>query len=136
MRSWSDRVWIAEAPLRFYGVPFGTRMTVVRLAGGGLWVHSPLDPVPPLRTEIDALGPVRYVVSPNKLHHLFLGAFHEAYPSAKMFAPPGLQKKRPDLGFNGVLGGPGPDRPAREPGDGGGGVLPRRQPHPDRRGPL
>ena len=55
MRKWSDRIWIAEAPLRFYGVPFGTRMTVVRLADGGLLVHSPLDPVPPLRAEIDTM---------------------------------------------------------------------------------
>jgi len=81
MRKWSDRIWIAEAPLRFYGVPFGARMTVVRLADGGLLIHSPLEPVPPLRAEIDALGPVRYVVSPNKLHHLFLGGFLQAYPS-------------------------------------------------------
>ena len=104
MRQWSDRVWIAEAPLRFYGVPFGTRMTVVRLADGGLFVHSPLDPVPRLRAEIDALGPVRYVVSPNKLHHLFLAVFQEAYPSAKMFAPPGLREKRRALRFDGALG--------------------------------
>ena len=101
MREWSDRIWIAEAPLRFYGVPFGTRMTVVRLADGGLLVHSPLDPVPPLRAEIDALGPVRYVVSPNKLHHLFLGGFLQAYPSAQLFAPPGLASKRRDLRFDG-----------------------------------
>ena len=103
MRQWSDRIWIAEAPLRFYGVPFGTRMTVVRLSDGGLLVHSPLDPVPPLRAEIDALGPVRYVVSPNKLHHLFLTAFLEAYPSARLFAPPGLAGKRPDLRVDGLL---------------------------------
>jgi hypothetical protein len=104
MRSWSDRIWIAEAPLRFYGVPFGTRMTVVRLEDGGLLVHSPLDPVPELRSEIDALGPVRYVVAPNKLHHLFLAAFQRAYPSSKLFAPPGLPKKRRDLHFEAALG--------------------------------
>jgi hypothetical protein len=103
MRRWSDRIWIAEAPLRFYGVPFGTRMTVVRLADGGLFVHSPLKPAPELRSEIEALGPVRCAVSPNKLHHLFLGPFREAYPSARLFASPGLPKKRPDLAFDGVL---------------------------------
>ena len=47
MRRWSDRIWIEEAPLRFYGVPFGTRMTVVRLEDGGLLVHSPMDPASP-----------------------------------------------------------------------------------------
>ena len=102
MRQWSDRIWIAEAPLRFYGVPFGARMTVVRLADGGLLVHSPLDPEPLLRAEIDALGPVRYVVSPNKLHNLYLAGFLQAYPSAQLFAPPGLASKRPDLRFDSV----------------------------------
>jgi hypothetical protein len=104
VRHWSDRVWIAEAPLRFYGIPFGTRMTVVQLADGGLFVHSPLPPAPELRDEIDALGPVRHVVSPNKLHHLYLGDFRHAYPSAKLFASPGLAKKRRDLRFDGQLG--------------------------------
>lgn len=104
MRQWSQRVWIAEAPLRFYGVPFGTRMTVVQLAEGGLFVHSPLEPTPALRAALDALGTVRCVVSPNKLHHRFLGAFGAAYPEARYFAPPGLAEKRPDLHFDAVLG--------------------------------
>jgi glyoxylase-like metal-dependent hydrolase (beta-lactamase superfamily II) len=104
MRQWSDRIWIAEAPLRFYGVQFGTRMTVVQLADGGLFVHSPLEPVPELRAEIEALGPVRCVVSPNKLHHLFLGPFRQAFPSAQVFASPGLEKKRRDLYFDAALG--------------------------------
>jgi hypothetical protein len=104
MRQWSDRVWIAEAPLRFYGIPFGARMTVLKLADGGLFVHSPLEPTPALRAELDALGPVCCVVSPNKLHHLFLSAFAAAYPDASCFAPPGLAEKRPDLHFDAVLG--------------------------------
>jgi hypothetical protein len=85
-------------------------MTVVRLADGGLLVHSPLEPAPSLRDEIDALGPVRFVVSPNKLHHLFLAPFHDAYPAARLFASAGLPEKRRDLRFDGVLG----DRPELE----------------------
>ena len=27
-------------------IPFSTRMTVVRLADGGLWCHSPIAPAP------------------------------------------------------------------------------------------
>jgi len=29
-------------------IPFSTRMAVVRLADGGLWCHSPIDPAPEL----------------------------------------------------------------------------------------
>lgn len=40
-------------------IPFSTRMAVVRLADGGLWCHSPIDPAPELFAQIDALGEVR-----------------------------------------------------------------------------
>ena len=36
-------------------IPFSTRMAVVRLADGGLWCHSPIDPAPELFAKIDAL---------------------------------------------------------------------------------
>lgn len=97
LREWADGIWIAAAPLRFYGVPFGTRMTVVRLADGSLLLHSPIAPVPELRTELDRLGPVRHVLSPNKLHHLHLGAALAAYPDAKLHVPPGLAAKCPEF---------------------------------------
>jgi hypothetical protein len=71
LREWSDGVWIAEAPLRFYDIPFGT---FLRLGDGALLLHSPISLSPGLRSELDLLGLVKYIVSPNKLHHLFLGS--------------------------------------------------------------
>jgi Domain of unknown function (DUF4336) len=50
-------VWLAAAPLSFLGLRIGTRMTVVRLASGDLWVHSPIALTPELRAAVDALGP-------------------------------------------------------------------------------
>ena len=44
-------------------------MTVVRLADGGLWCHSPIAPAPELFAQIDALDEVRHLVSPNKIHY-------------------------------------------------------------------
>ena len=38
----AEDLWVEARPLRFFGVEMGTRMTVVRLADGGLWVHSPV----------------------------------------------------------------------------------------------
>jgi hypothetical protein len=53
---------------------------------------------------VDALGAVRCVVSPNRLHHLFLGEWKSAYPQARLYASPGLHRKRRDLSFDGDLG--------------------------------
>ncbi len=40
----NDSLWVAQIPLRTYGLEIGTRMTVCRLSSGDLWVHSPIKP--------------------------------------------------------------------------------------------
>lgn len=97
LQEWADGIWIAEAPLRFFGIPFGARMTVVRLDDGSLLLHSPIHISPGLRSELGLLGPVRHIVSPNKLHYRFLDAAIATYPDAKLYVPPGLVEKRPEL---------------------------------------
>ena len=94
-------MWVAQAPLRFYGIPFGTRMTVVRLRNGALWLHSPIGIDAALERALRELGEVRFVVSPNKLHHLYLADAQAAFPEAELYAPPGLSRKRPKLRFEG-----------------------------------
>jgi len=99
-----DQIWIADGPtVSFYGFPYPTRMAVVRLENGDLWVWSPVGLTDELADEVDALGAVRYLISPNKIHHLFLGEWAKRWPEAEMYASPGLQKKRPDLDFTAEL---------------------------------
>ncbi len=100
----SNRLWVAETPLRFYSVEVGTHMTACRLSDGGLWLHSPVRLMEELREDLDRLGEVRFVVCPNKLHHLFVGEYFSAYPGARFYASPGLAEKRRDPSFHGVLG--------------------------------
>lgn len=97
-------VWTASRPLRFLALETGTRMTVVRLDDGGLFVHSPIALDDALRAAIDALGPVRAIVAPSKFHHLFVASWVAAYPEARVLACPGLPDKRPDVAWSGVLG--------------------------------
>lgn len=98
-------IWIAEGPVvSFYGFPYPTRMIVIRLSDGGLFVWSPIALTPALKAQVDALGPVAHVVSPNKIHHLSMGEWQDAYPSARLYASPGLAQKRKDLRFDAVLG--------------------------------
>jgi hypothetical protein len=96
-------LWIFDQPHKFLGIEIGTRMTIVRLETGDLFLHSPIQLTGEARKQLDALGTVRYVVAPNRFHHLYIKDYFSAYPEAEFFAAPSLQKKRPDLSFNGVL---------------------------------
>ncbi|MEJ5031972.1 DUF4336 domain-containing protein [Comamonas sp. MYb69] len=93
----TDDLWSATQQISVHGLPVRTRMTVVRLPGGALWLHSPIAPTPALRAALDALGDVRWIVAPNRMHHLFAGAWQAHYPLAALWGAPGLAAKRPDL---------------------------------------
>ncbi len=96
-------LWIADAPLRFAGLEVGSRMTVVRLPGPKLLLHSPIAASDELVREVKALGPVAYLVAPNRFHHLFVGDWQRACPDAAIYAAPGLDAKRADLAIAGEL---------------------------------
>jgi hypothetical protein len=98
------RIWIEERPQRFFGMPMGTRMTLIKLGDGGLFVHSPVVPDEAVETLIAREGPVRFVIAPNRLHHLYLTPFLAAHPEAELWIVEELAKKRRDLTPTGVLG--------------------------------
>ena len=94
----ANSVWIVDGPVIQFGYlgmkfPFPTRMTIVRLADGALWVHSPTDLPPSLKREVDALGPVRYLIAPNRIHYWWVEDWAAAYPDAITYAAPGVQKQ-------------------------------------------
>jgi hypothetical protein len=99
-----EGVWTATRETRFWGLETGSRMTVVRLSDGGLFVHSPVGLDDETRRAVDALGEVRVVVAPSVFHHLHVAAWMAAYPGALFTACPGLEWKRPDLSFHAMLG--------------------------------
>lgn len=86
-----------EAPQRFYGVQVGCRMTAMAL-DGGLLLHSPIDLEP---AALVPLGTPRWLLAPNKLHHLYVGPWIER--GLESWAAPGLPEKRPDLRFDHVV---------------------------------
>lgn len=103
MRQLAEDLWVVERPLRFGGLPLGTRMTVVRLPDGGLFLHSPVALDDALRDALLAVGTPRWAVAPNRFHHLYIGQYRDAFPEIELFAAPGLPEKRPDLRFDAVL---------------------------------
>ena len=97
-------LWVADGGIvSFFGFDYPTRMVVVRLEGGGLWVWSPIALSDELEDAVRALGPVRHLVSPNKLHHLFLGAWKAKFPEAKLWGPASTVARFGALGFAGTL---------------------------------
>ena len=105
LKAAGEELWIADGPtVSFYGFPYPTRMAVARFPDGRLWLWSPIEWTAELGQALDELGEVSELVAPNKLHHLFLGKWVERYPSAQLYAAPGLKKKRSDLAFTAELG--------------------------------
>jgi hypothetical protein len=94
----ADAVWIVDGPEIAFGylglkMPFPTRMTVVRLAGSGLWLHSPTAASPALVAQVAALGPVRWLIAPNTLHYWWAPDWRRLFPEAELWAAPGVAER-------------------------------------------
>ena len=99
-----DDIWIYDgSTVSWYGMPYTTRMTIVRLKSGEIWIHSPEEIVNGFLSEIQKLREIKYLVSPNKIHHLFVQDWIQLLPDAIAFSAPGLQEKRSDVIFYGEL---------------------------------
>ncbi len=96
-------LWVKEHPVRIAGLRFLTRMTVIRL-NDGLCLHSPVEIDAATRSTIAELGPVRAIIAPSTVHHLFVASAQRAFPSTRTCAIKGLEAKRKDLRFDELLG--------------------------------
>ena len=90
-----DDVWIVDGPeIRFskFGLsaPFPTRMTVARLPGGDLWLHSPTEPDEALFASVGRIGKVRFLIAPNTLHYWWVPDWKDRIPEAEVYAAHGL----------------------------------------------
>lgn len=101
----AEGIWVIDGPIvrmAMYGagIPFPTRATVVRLASGGLWVHSPTAELPAsLKAELDALGPVEHLVSANLIHYAGIPVWSEVWPEATCWASPGVRERAASQGI-------------------------------------
>jgi hypothetical protein len=94
----AEDVWIVDGPAIRFGMPglkmtFPTRMTVFRLGGGSLFIHSPVPLSPPLRGEIEALGWPRWIIGPNRIHHWWIPEWRQAYPDAAVYLAPRIREQ-------------------------------------------
>lgn len=105
LKPFGEDLWVADGGIVRMGspvgsIPFTVRMALARLPDGGLWVWSPIEPEERLLGVIDALGPVRHLISPNALHYAHIPAWSERYPEARTWASPGVRARARSQGID------------------------------------
>ncbi|ESZ09571.1 DUF4336 domain-containing protein [Mesorhizobium sp. L48C026A00] len=93
-------IGIVDGPLEYLTVgglklplPFTTRMTVVRLSSGDLFLHSPIKFDARLAEELQGVGRVRHLVSPNQFHYAHIGEWAAAFPDTITWASPRVRQR-------------------------------------------
>jgi hypothetical protein len=94
----AENVWIVDGPIIRFGMPwpkmpFPTRMTVIRLAGGDLFIHSPTPLVPELQAQVEALGAPRWIIGPNRIHYWWIPEWRAAFPGAAVHLAPRIREQ-------------------------------------------
>ncbi len=94
----ADAVWTVDGPeigMRYLGttLPFPTRMTVVRLPSGEIWIHSPTAWDEGLARTVEKLGRVAFLIAPNTLHYWYLPEWQVAFPNTVSYGAPGVARK-------------------------------------------
>jgi len=92
-----DRIWIFERPVWFSGVRQRVNTTVLRLDDGDLLLHSPAPLPVELAESLRALGTVRWLVVPNRFHHLGTPAASAQFPEAQVVGPASALDRNPAL---------------------------------------
>ena len=96
-KSIATDVWLVDGPEIWFGyagikLPFPTRMTIVRFPDGGLWLHSPTEPLEALVASVRELGPVRCLVVPNSIHYWWAPDWKAKFPDAEVYAVANLER--------------------------------------------
>jgi hypothetical protein len=109
-----DALWLREYGVRLGGARFNARMTVIKLHGGEIAVHSPCAFDDSLASELATLGRVTAIIAPGNLHWLHVRAWQQAFPDAATYICPGVEKRAKALGYDFVLGNDAPPLWANE----------------------
>ncbi|MEA5537386.1 DUF4336 domain-containing protein [Crocosphaera sp. XPORK-15E] len=90
-----DTIWTFEQLQGILYVVVPIRMTVVKLASGGLLVYAPVAPTPECLRLVNELemnhGNIRYIILPTVSgieHKVFVGPFARCFPQAQVFVSP------------------------------------------------
>ena len=86
LRPFGENIWTAEGPMvRDMRAWFTTRMTVVKLSNGSIWIESPVPVSDDILEEISELGPVKYLVAATMRHVWRLDNARTQFPDAQLW---------------------------------------------------
>jgi len=113
-------IGIVDGPFEYFTVvgirmpmPFTTRMTVIRLGNGDLFLHSPIAFEDRLADQLQGMGTIRHLISPNQWHYAHIGEWQKAFPDSVAWASPGVRRRararHNNVHFTRELGGEAPD---------------------------
>jgi hypothetical protein len=93
-----EDLWIVDGPIIRFGMPwpkmaFPTRMTVIRVGGDDLFVHSPTPLTPELSAEIAQIGRVRWIIGPNRIHYWWIPEWRAAFADAQVYLAPLIKEQ-------------------------------------------
>ena len=100
----AGQIWLCRYPVTYMGMAFYARMTVIRLDDGTLMLHSPSEIDDHMRRALFELGEVACIVAPGTFHYLHVASAQAAFPEAETFLCPGIERKRPGMHFDWLLG--------------------------------
>lgn len=106
LQPFAENLWIIEGPpVRDMGFMFTTRMVVVKLSDGSLWIDSPVPLAFDTLQRISELGPMRFLLAATPRHVWRLAAWHTLFPDAQLWAPrpTPFTSQKPGLPFTGIL---------------------------------
>src|ERR1035438_5039636 len=85
--AFAENIWIVNGPnVRDMGIMFTTRMAVVKLSDGSLWVNSPVSVPFDTLASVAECGPVKYLLAATPRHVWRLAACHTLFPAAQLWA--------------------------------------------------
>lgn len=95
LTSVAPNLWVAHSTFRVFCFKGSTKMTIIRLQDGRLFIHSPVHISNSLLKEIKKIGKVAYVVAPNNMHYLYFTQCLALFPKARGYVTQSLVKKKP-----------------------------------------
>jgi hypothetical protein len=91
----AENLWIFDDdPINVADLRLPIRMTIIRLAGGDLLLHSATRFSSALREQLERLGTIRYFLAPSIAHWVFVPGWQEVLPDALLWAVPGLGARK------------------------------------------
>jgi hypothetical protein len=112
LKAFGDGISVVDGPrVCDMGIWFDTRMCVVKLSSGDLWLDSPVQIPPEAVERIKALGRVKYLIAATPRHVWRLEKWHGLFPAAELWVTPQIRNKvklimvlpRHELTYTGIL---------------------------------